>query len=264
MSMVLAAQGHLVLWPELFGPAHSPAWIHRLSNDGIARSTIETGVANRLTLYSRDHCNSRTVFRVFICKPNEKRPLARLRRRWEINIREDLIEISVKVGFTQCVLRLASATTDLRNLSLIRVGGRVQVVGVEPSQHAAPADDWWSGVEEEGRDALSLEALWAGAFVPPPPRPYFLDEQDATPDGPTTCDLCTWAWRDREDAAPGRVPLKDAQKTKLLAHKQVMRKLINRGAFWKKRRILVQKGGAFLPLLLAPLISGVLGSLFNT
>nr|CAD7568279.1 unnamed protein product [Timema californicum] len=78
----------------------------------------------------------------------------------------------------------------------------IQVVGVEPSQHAAPADDWWSGVEEEGRDALSLEALWAGSFVPPPPRPYFLDERDATPDGPTTCDLCTWAWRDREDAAP--------------------------------------------------------------
>nr|CAD7395998.1 unnamed protein product [Timema poppensis] len=81
----------------------------------------------------------------------------------------------------------------------------IQVVGVEPSQHAAPADDWWSGVEEEGRDALSLEALWAGSFVPPPPRPYFLDERDATPDGPTTCDLCTWAWRDREDAAPGNL-----------------------------------------------------------
>nr|CAD7258268.1 unnamed protein product [Timema shepardi] len=61
----------------------------------------------------------------------------------------------------------------------------------------------------------------------------------------------------------GRVPLKNAQKTKLRAHKQVLRKLIKRGECWKKmRRLLVQKG-AFLPLLLAPLINGVLGSLFK-
>ncbi|CAH1998955.1 unnamed protein product [Acanthoscelides obtectus] len=36
--------------------------------------------------------------------------------------------------------------------------------------------------------------LFAGGFVPPPPRPTFIDES-ATPDGPTTCDLCSWAWQ---------------------------------------------------------------------
>ncbi|KAL0279747.1 UNVERIFIED_CONTAM: hypothetical protein PYX00_001241 [Menopon gallinae] len=35
--------------------------------------------------------------------------------------------------------------------------------------------------------------LWSSAFVPPPPRPDFLDEDTMT-DGVTTCDLCTWAW----------------------------------------------------------------------
>ncbi|TMW52894.1 hypothetical protein DOY81_002010, partial [Sarcophaga bullata] len=36
--------------------------------------------------------------------------------------------------------------------------------------------------------------LWNGRFVPPPPRPPFLDESVAA-DGLTTCDLCTWAWQ---------------------------------------------------------------------
>nr|CAD7393900.1 unnamed protein product [Timema cristinae] len=62
----------------------------------------------------------------------------------------------------------------------------------------------------------------------------------------------------------GRVPLKNMQKIKLSAHKHVLRKLVKRGESWKKkRRLLVLKDGAFLPLLLAPLISSVLGSLFN-
>nr|CAD7431084.1 unnamed protein product [Timema monikensis] len=48
------------------------------------------------------------------------------------------------------------------------------------------------------------------------------------------------------------------------AHKRVLLKLIKCGEFWKKkRRLIVQNGGTFLTLLLAPLISGVLGSLFN-
>nr|CAD7458447.1 unnamed protein product [Timema tahoe] len=42
----------------------------------------------------------------------------------------------------------------------------------------------------------------------------------------------------------GRVPLKNAQRTKLRAHKQVLSKLIKRGECWKKkRRLLVHKGG---------------------
>lgn len=54
--------------------------------------------------------------------------------------------------------------------------------------------EWWT--DEEPSSALTLDAneggLFAGNFVPPPPRPLFLDE-NVTPDGLTTCDLCTWA-----------------------------------------------------------------------
>lgn len=60
---------------------------------------------------------------------------------------------------------------------------------------------WWSSedVEDEfASPAMRLDGsdggLWSGAFVPPPPRPIFLDES-VTPDGLTTCDLCTWAWQ---------------------------------------------------------------------
>lgn len=62
-------------------------------------------------------------------------------------------------------------------------------------------EEWWAGAsEEDGLLALALHGgeggLWAGAFVPPPPRPDFLDERVVS-DGLTTCDLCTWAWHAR-------------------------------------------------------------------
>lgn len=57
--------------------------------------------------------------------------------------------------------------------------------------------DFWP-IEDESSTVLPLDAseggLFAGNFVPPPPRPLFLDET-ATPDGLTTCDLCSWAWQ---------------------------------------------------------------------
>ncbi|KAJ8919854.1 hypothetical protein NQ315_006383, partial [Exocentrus adspersus] len=42
-------------------------------------------------------------------------------------------------------------------------------------------------------------AFSPGGFVPPPPRPHFLDDS-ATPDGLTTCDLCSWAWQNGNGA----------------------------------------------------------------
>lgn len=59
--------------------------------------------------------------------------------------------------------------------------------------------NWWAGVtEEDAVLTLPLDGteggLFSGNFVPPPPRPIFLDET-ATPDGLTTCDLCSWAWQ---------------------------------------------------------------------
>ena len=60
--------------------------------------------------------------------------------------------------------------------------------------------DWWTGaVEEDAIRSLPLDGeggLWSSSFIPPPPRPDFLDDH-ATPDGLTTCDLCTWAWREK-------------------------------------------------------------------
>uniref|UniRef100_T1GGV3 Uncharacterized protein n=1 Tax=Megaselia scalaris TaxID=36166 RepID=T1GGV3_MEGSC len=61
-------------------------------------------------------------------------------------------------------------------------------------------DDWWANALEEDlfESPLAFDAsengLWNGRFVPPPPRPPFLDDSVAT-DGLTTCDLCTWAWQ---------------------------------------------------------------------
>ncbi|KAI4499115.1 hypothetical protein M0802_005698 [Mischocyttarus mexicanus] len=62
--------------------------------------------------------------------------------------------------------------------------------------------DWFAGVTEEellyysgvGND---VDSLWAviGSFVPPPPRPPYLPEEGIATDGLTTCDLCSWAWR---------------------------------------------------------------------
>ncbi|GLV33862.1 uncharacterized protein CBL_11254 [Carabus blaptoides fortunei] len=67
----------------------------------------------------------------------------------------------------------------------------------EPSVVGGSTVDWWAGALEEDL-VMALDAseggLWSGSFVPPPPRPIFLDDA-ATPDGLTTCDLCSWAWQ---------------------------------------------------------------------
>lgn len=65
-----------------------------------------------------------------------------------------------------------------------------------------PFVEWWSNAIEEDSFYSSLpfdaseSGLWNGRFVPPPPRPPFWDDT-VTPDGLTTCDLCTWALQDR-------------------------------------------------------------------
>lgn len=62
----------------------------------------------------------------------------------------------------------------------------------------------------------------------------------------------------------GKVPLSPSQKSKLSRRKQILRGLIKRGINWRnKRNILVQKGGSLLPLILGPLLTGVLKSLFT-
>lgn len=62
----------------------------------------------------------------------------------------------------------------------------------------------------------------------------------------------------------GKVPLNSSQKSKLTRRKKVLRNLIKHSTGWKtKRNILVQKGGSILPLILGPLLSGVLKNLFT-
>lgn len=60
----------------------------------------------------------------------------------------------------------------------------------------------------------------------------------------------------------GTVSLKNCQKYKLKKHKNILRKLVGKSKkknCWKsKKRIIVQKGGSFLPLLLTPILDGLL------
>lgn len=67
-----------------------------------------------------------------------------------------------------------------------------------------------------------------------------------------------------DNTLKGHVKLSSLQKTRLSRHKKILRKLVRRGQNWKtKKKILLQRGGAILPLLLGPLLGGVLSSLFN-
>lgn len=72
----------------------------------------------------------------------------------------------------------------------------------DDSRFAALNDDsWWAmGVnlldDDNFGSPLAFDAseggLFNGNFVPPPPRPAFLDES-AQADGVTTCGMCSWA-----------------------------------------------------------------------
>lgn len=64
----------------------------------------------------------------------------------------------------------------------------------------------------------------------------------------------------------GVVSLKNSQLKKLRKHKQVLRKLAKKGSVksWQaKKRVIVQKGGGFLPLLLEPVLSVLLSSIIQ-
>lgn len=61
----------------------------------------------------------------------------------------------------------------------------------------------------------------------------------------------------------GSVPITEKEKLKLRKHKKVLRELIKKGDLKKKRKIIIQTGGAFLPIVLGSLLSGVLSSLLK-
>jgi predicted small lipoprotein YifL len=93
--------------------------------------------------------------------------------------------------------------SQLQNCSYFKVVVLPMLAALAAAGRSGPLNytpDWWTGaVEEDAIRSLPLDGeggLWTSSFIPPPPRPDFLDDH-ATPDGLTTCDLCTWAWREK-------------------------------------------------------------------
>lgn len=60
-----------------------------------------------------------------------------------------------------------------------------------------------------------------------------------------------------------KIPLKPKEKSKLSKHKNNLRTLSKKKtSLTQKKKIITQKGGALLPLILAPVISALLSNLF--
>lgn len=73
------------------------------------------------------------------------------------------------------------------------------------------------------------------------------------------CSICEAA----DNALKGNVILTARQKRKLARHRNILRSLSKRGETWrKKKKIIVQKGGFLLPLLI-PVISTLVGALLS-
>lgn len=64
-----------------------------------------------------------------------------------------------------------------------------------------------------------------------------------------------------ENCISGRVNLHPAQKSRLSRHKRLLRKLVKKGDTWQKKKRIIQKGGSLIPLLLGPILSGVISGL---
>ena len=65
----------------------------------------------------------------------------------------------------------------------------------------------------------------------------------------------------------GVVKLSDSEKSRLRKHKLTLRKLIragDRGTWKSKKCVIVQNGGSFLPLLLAPIVGTLLSKIFGS
>lgn len=62
----------------------------------------------------------------------------------------------------------------------------------------------------------------------------------------------------------GKVPVNSGHKKKLSPYKQLLRKLVLKKGSWKnKKKILLQKGGNFIPLILGPILSTVLSAVLT-
>lgn len=61
----------------------------------------------------------------------------------------------------------------------------------------------------------------------------------------------------------GGIPIPENEKIKLQKHKNILRKLISKGKNKFRKHIIIQKGGAFLPIILGSVLSALLGSIIN-
>lgn len=61
----------------------------------------------------------------------------------------------------------------------------------------------------------------------------------------------------------GNIPLTPAEKTKLKKRRTTLRKLVTKKSLAHKKKILVQGGGSLVPLILTPILTGLLQNLFR-
>lgn len=90
----------------------------------------------------------------------------------------------------------SASTTDPTIASIIT---KTTTQNVEDTINSSDLDYWANAIEDDLLSGFPFDAdsgFWDGKFVPPPPRPPFLEDSIAS-DGLTTCDLCSWAWKDK-------------------------------------------------------------------
>lgn len=59
----------------------------------------------------------------------------------------------------------------------------------------------------------------------------------------------------------GKIPLEKKDKSKLGKYKDTLRKLVSKGKQKLRKTVIIQKGGAFLPIILGAVLSALVNSL---
>lgn len=59
----------------------------------------------------------------------------------------------------------------------------------------------------------------------------------------------------------GKIPLEEKEKNKLKKYKNLLRQLVRKTTNKIRKKIIIQKGGSFLPIILSSIISALVGSL---
>lgn len=59
----------------------------------------------------------------------------------------------------------------------------------------------------------------------------------------------------------GKIQLKEKDRSKLKKHKKQLRILVSKGKSKLRKRVVIQKGGAFLPIILGAVLSNIFNSL---